>query len=135
MDADLLKRLTSSRKTFQEFVEGHWDHALTAAFVLQIQPLNPGLHPFLIFAQLAKDGKAKGDQTTLLTTLKEICGQGRVTVGEFATDGDPAYDAFREEQAAQNLTFFRKNPTDIPLKRHYRAFSDIFHLLKGASGC
>jgi hypothetical protein len=130
MDADLLERLTSSRKEFQEFVEGHWDHMPTAAFVFQIQSLNPGLQAFLIFAQPAKDGKARGDQTALITAPKEICGQGRITVGGFATDGDPAYDAFHEEQAARNLAFFRKNPTDIPLKCHYHAFSDILHLLK-----
>jgi hypothetical protein len=52
--------------------------------------------------------------------------------GPFAIDGDPAYDTFHEEQAARNLAYFRKNPTDIPLKRHYRAFSDILHLLKHA---
>jgi hypothetical protein len=74
MDADLLERLTSSRKGFQEFIEEHCDHVLTAAFVFQIQPLNPGLQPFLIFAQPAKDGKARGDKTALLTTLSEICG-------------------------------------------------------------
>jgi hypothetical protein len=50
MDADLLERLTSSRKEFQEFVEGYWDHVFTATFVFQIRPLNPGLQPFLIFA-------------------------------------------------------------------------------------
>jgi hypothetical protein len=60
MDPDLLERLTSSRKEFQEFVEGHWDHVLTAAFVFQIQSLNPGRQPFLIFAQPANDGKARG---------------------------------------------------------------------------
>jgi hypothetical protein len=65
-----------------------------------------------------------------LTTLKEICGQGPITVDGFATGGDPAYDAFHEEQAARNLAFFRKNPTEIPLKRHYRAFFDVPHLLK-----
>jgi hypothetical protein len=36
MDTDLLKRLTSSRKKFQEFMERYWDHVLTAAFVFQI---------------------------------------------------------------------------------------------------
>jgi hypothetical protein len=111
-------------------VEGHWDHVLTAAFAFPIQQLNPGLHLFLMFAQLAKDGKARGDQTAVFTTLKEICRQGRTTVGGFATVEDPAYDAFHEEQGAWNLSFFRKDPTDIPLKRHYRTFSDILHLLK-----
>jgi hypothetical protein len=67
-----------------------------------------------------------------LTTLKEICGQGRITVGWFAMDGDPVYYAFHEEQAARNLNFFPKNPTDIPPKHHYRAFSDIIHVLKRA---
>jgi hypothetical protein len=43
MDADLLERLTSSRKEFQEFLEGNWDRVVTTAFVFQIQPLNPGL--------------------------------------------------------------------------------------------
>jgi hypothetical protein len=128
MDTDVLERLTSSRKGFQEFVEGHWDHVLIVVFVFQVRPLNPGLQPFLIVAQRAKDGKARGDQIALLATLKEICaGTHR---GGFATDGNPAYNAFHEEQAARNLAFFRKNPTDIPLKRHYRAFSDILHLLK-----
>jgi hypothetical protein len=132
IDADLLERLTSSRKELQESLEGHWHHILAVAFAFQIQPLNLGLQPFLIFAQRAKDGKARGDQTALLTMLKEICRQGRITVGGFATDGAPAYDAFHEEQTARNLAFFRKNAIDIPLKRHYRAFSDILHLLKRA---
>jgi hypothetical protein len=96
-DANLLEPLTSSRKEFQEFVEGHWDHVLTVAFVFQIQSLNPGLQPFLIFVPLAKDGKPAGDQIALLTTLKEICGQGQITVGGFATDGGPAYDVFHED--------------------------------------
>jgi hypothetical protein len=52
--------------------------------------------------------------------------------GWFATDGDPANDAFYGEHAARNLAFFRKNPTDIHLNRLYRAFSDILHLLKCA---
>jgi hypothetical protein len=132
MDANLLERPTSSRKEFQEFMEGLWDHALTSAFVFQIQLLNSGLQSFLIFTQPAKDGKARGDQTALLTTLKEICAQERITVGGFATDRDLAYDAFHGEWTTRNLAFFRKNPTDIPLKRHYRAFSDILHFLKRA---
>jgi hypothetical protein len=132
MDADLPERPTSSPKEFQESVEGHWDHVLTAPFVFQIQPLNPGLQPFLIFAEPAKNGKARGDQTALLTTPREIWGQGCIMVGGFATNGDPAYDAFHQEQAAGNLAFLRKNTADIPLKRHYRAFSDILHLLKRA---
>jgi hypothetical protein len=105
---------------------------VTAAFVFQIQPLNPGLQPFFIFGQPAKDGKARGDQIALLTRLKEICEQGRITVGGLATDGGSAYEAFHVEQADRNLAFFRKNPTDIPLKRYYRTFSDILHLLKRA---
>jgi hypothetical protein len=84
MDADLLERLTSSRKKFQQFVEGHWEHVCTAAFAFQIQPLNPGLQPVLIFAHPARAGKARSDQTVFLTALNEICGQGRITVGEFA---------------------------------------------------
>jgi hypothetical protein len=75
--------------------------------VFQIQPLNSGIQPLLIFAQPAKGRKARGDQIALLKTLKEICGQGRITLGGFSTDGDPVYDAFHEEQAAWNLAFFR----------------------------
>jgi hypothetical protein len=56
MDVDLLERLRSSGKEFQEFV-GHRDHVLTAAFVFQIQPLNPGLQPFLIFVQPPKTAR------------------------------------------------------------------------------
>jgi hypothetical protein len=48
----------------------------------------------------------------------------------FATNRGPAYNAFHKEQAAQDLSFFRKNPTIIPLKRHCPAFSEILHLLK-----
>jgi hypothetical protein len=36
MDTDLLEWLTLARKEFQEFLEGHWDHMFTAAFVFQI---------------------------------------------------------------------------------------------------
>jgi hypothetical protein len=57
MDADLLERLTSSRKEFQEFMEGHWDHVLTAAFIFQIQPLNPGSSHFLFWLSRPKTAR------------------------------------------------------------------------------
>jgi hypothetical protein len=132
LDGDLLESLTSSAKTFQEFIQGHWDHVLTAAFVFQVQPLNPKLRPFLIFAQAARDGKARAEQVELLKQLKLICSHGRITVGGFATDGDSAYDDFHEEQVRLNLVHFRKKPCDIPLKQRYRAISDILHILKRA---
>jgi hypothetical protein len=61
-DCDLLESLTSSPDAFRDFVHRHWDRMLTAAFVFQIQPLDPRLRPFLTFAQPARDGKAREEQ-------------------------------------------------------------------------
>jgi hypothetical protein len=37
----LFESLPSSRKAFLDFVKTHWDQVLQAAFVFQVQPLEP----------------------------------------------------------------------------------------------
>jgi hypothetical protein len=102
-DRDLFESFTSSGAAFREFVEGDSDHVFTAAFVYQIQPLDPSLEPFLVYAEPATDGKARTEQAHLLKEIKEICGKGRITVGGFATDADSGYDAIHEEQERLHL--------------------------------
>jgi hypothetical protein len=118
------------RKNFRNSCQANWDDVLTVAFVFQIQPLNPKFRPSLIFAQPAADGKAGQKHRKLLKLLKMISGDERTTVDGFATDSDVTYDDYHKEQARLNLEFFRKNRSQIPLKRHYWAISDIPHLLK-----
>jgi hypothetical protein len=132
LGCDLFESLTSSRVAFQEFVQGHWDHVVTAAFVFQVQPLNPKLASFLVFAEPTVDGKARPQQVEVLKSLKTICGKGRMTIGGFAIDGDSGYDHLHEEQLRLNLEIFRKKPWEIPLRQRYHPISDVLHLLKRA---
>jgi hypothetical protein len=88
----LFESLLSSRKAFLDFVKTHWDQVRHAAFAFQVQPLDSAFRPFVIFAQLAADGKARKEQMQILHELKLICGRERITIGGFATDGDSGYD-------------------------------------------
>jgi hypothetical protein len=128
---DLLEGLTSSSEEFRAFVQGHWDRVLHAAFVYQVQPLDPHLSPFVIYAQPARDGKARDAQTEALRQLKELIGRRRITIGGFATDGDPGYNELHKAQSERNMqTFVRFS--DVPRARHYHPISDILHILKRA---
>jgi hypothetical protein len=128
---DLLESLTSSAESFREFVEGNWDKVIESAFVFQIQPLNPNLSPFVVYAQPKVDGKARHEQVELLKSLKVLCGQQRITIGAFATDGDARYDVVHNQQSEHNLREFEKT-FDTPCTRKYRAISDVMHMLKRA---
>jgi hypothetical protein len=78
---DLSESLTSSAKSVRECVQYHRDHVLSAAFVFQIQPLDPDLVPLVIFAQSARDGRARGECVALLRELKRIRRLERVCDG------------------------------------------------------
>jgi hypothetical protein len=95
-ESGLFESLLSSPRGFLDFVNTHWDRVLHAAFVFQIQPLNPEFRPFLVFAQPGPDGKAREQHARLLQELKKICGRERITIGGFATDGDSGYDQWHE---------------------------------------
>jgi hypothetical protein len=131
-DSELFESLLSSPKAFLEFVNTNWDRILHAAFVFQIQPLDPDLRPFLVYAQPAADGKARERHAKLLSDLKVICGRERITIGAFATDGDSGYDPLHETQSKWNIDLFEQNPAETPDKRPYHPISDILHLLKRA---
>jgi hypothetical protein len=66
----LFDSLLTSRKGFFDFVKTHWDRVLHAAFVFQVQPLNPDLQPFIALAQPATDGEGKGTARAAMTRLK-----------------------------------------------------------------
>jgi hypothetical protein len=106
---DLLEPLTSSSEAFQEFVGQHWDQVFHSAFVYQVQPLDPELEPFVTFAQPTRDGKAMNPQIGTLQTLREKCSDHRMTIGAFATDGDPGYDTIHDVQSKLNVVAFRRN--------------------------
>jgi hypothetical protein len=84
----LLESLISSSVIFQEFVGQFWDQVLHSAFVYQVQPLDPELEPFIIFAQPARGGKARDAQIGTLQALRERYSHHRMTTGAFPTDGD-----------------------------------------------
>jgi hypothetical protein len=62
-DCELFGSLLVSRKGFLDFAKTRWDRVLHAAFVFQVQPLNPDLRPFIALAQPAADGKAREQHT------------------------------------------------------------------------
>jgi hypothetical protein len=131
-DCELFESLLSSSTAFLDFIHTHWDRVLHAAFVFQIQPLDPDLEPFIVYAHPAADGKAREDHVRLLQDLKVVCGKERITIGAFAPDGDSGYDPLHEDQFALNIKSFENNPTVMPEKQHYHPISDILHALKRA---
>jgi hypothetical protein len=92
----LFDSLFASRKGFFDFVK---TGVLHAAFVLQVQPPDPDLRPFIALAQPAADGKAKEQHAQLLQDLKVTYGRERITIGAFATDGDSEDNPVHETQA------------------------------------
>jgi hypothetical protein len=131
-DGELFESLLSSRKAFLDFVKTHWDRVLHAAFVFQIQPLDPDLPAFLVYAQAAADGKAREAHARLLSDLKVVCGKERFAIGAFGADGDSWYDPLAEVQSTYNLRLFEEAPWMMPGKQHYFPIPDILHLLKRA---
>jgi hypothetical protein len=71
--------------------------------------LDFSLEPFLVFAQPATDRKARAEQALLLKRLKEMCRNGGITMGGFATDADSGDDVLHEEYSGLNLRFLRRN--------------------------
>jgi hypothetical protein len=59
IDCDLFDSFLASRKGFLDFLKTHPDGVLHAAFIFQVQPLDPELRPFITLAQPAADGKAR----------------------------------------------------------------------------
>jgi hypothetical protein len=131
-DDELFERILSSSQAFMDFVHTNWEAVLHAVFVFQIQPLDPELEPFIVYAQPRVDGKAREDHERLLQDLKLLCGKERITIGAFATDGDSGYDPLHERQHAWNLKQFEKDALLMPDKQHYHPISDILHALKRA---
>jgi hypothetical protein len=129
-DSELSESLLASPKALLDFVKMHCDRVRHAVFVFEIQPLDPGFRPFLIFSPPAADGKAREQHGQPLQELKVVCGRECITIGAFATDGDSGYDEVHEMQARWNLKLFITNPVEMPSKRHYRELSDLLHILK-----
>jgi hypothetical protein len=70
---DLVESLTSSSEAFNEFVAGHWDSVFQAAFVYQLQPLDPDLETCILFADPAPDGKTRDGELAMLRRIRDIC--------------------------------------------------------------
>jgi hypothetical protein len=128
---DLLESLTQSSQTFLDCVQGNWDRVVHAAFVFQLQPVNPDLPSCVIYAQPAPDGTSRDAQVSLLKNLEILCGRCRVTIGAFVTDGDSGYDQVHEIQGRQDVEAFERT-RKIPCTQKDRAISDVLHLLKRA---
>jgi hypothetical protein len=126
----LFESPVSSRKLFLDFLKTHWDRVLHAAFVFQVQPLDPGFRPFVICVEPAVSGKARKEHMQILQELKLICGLERITIGGFATNGDSGYDPLYEAQDHWNVDCFEKDSMEMPHKQHYHAILDILHILK-----
>jgi hypothetical protein len=129
-ECDLFDSLLASRKGFLDFVKTHWDRVHHAAFVFQVQPLDPDLRPFIALAQPAVDGKEREQHAQLFQYLRVICGRELITIGVFATNGDSGYDPVHETQARWNLVLFKKNELEMSSKQRYRVISDLLHFLK-----
>jgi hypothetical protein len=128
---DLLESLTASGEAFREFVDGHWKNVLQAAFVYQLQPLDPNLETCILFVHAAPDGKARKNELDTLLRIRDICSRQHLTVGAFATDADSGYDPAHEKFHAELATYFHKG-FDVPLLQKFRPISDILHILKRA---
>jgi hypothetical protein len=128
---DVLESFTQSCQAFLDFVQGHWDRVVRAAFVVQLQPVNPDLPSSVMSAQPPPDGKARDAQVSLLKNLKILCERCRLTIGAFVTDGDSGSDQVHEIQGPQYGEAFDRTH-DIPCTQKYRAISDVLHLLKRA---
>jgi hypothetical protein len=128
---DLLESLTASSEAFHEFVAGNWDSVFQAAFVYQLQPLDPNIDTCILYAHPAPDGKARLPDLAMMGVIKEICRKQHMTVGAFATDADPGYDPAHNSAHATNVKVF-KTTYDVPRTQKFRAISDILHILKRA---
>jgi hypothetical protein len=106
--SDLLESLTQSSQTFLDFVQGNWDRGVHAAFIFQLQLVNPDLPSCVIYAQAAPDGKAREAQVSLLKNLKILCGRCRLTREAFVTDGDSGDDQVHETQGGQYGEVFER---------------------------
>jgi hypothetical protein len=103
-DCDLSDSLVASCKRLSDFVKTHWDPVLHAAFVFQVQPLDPDLRPFIALAQPAADGNAREQRALLLQDLTVIYGRERFAIGDFVTDGDSGYDPVHKTKTRWNCS-------------------------------
>jgi hypothetical protein len=76
------------------------------ALVLQIQPLNPNLPPFVIYAQRAVDRSAGHSQVEPVKYLMFLSGTQRIAIGAFATDGDGGYNVVHNEHSELHVREF-----------------------------
>jgi hypothetical protein len=104
---------------------------LHAAFICQIQPLDPCLTSFVTHAEPALNGKARGVHVKMLQELKGLCGHHRMTIGSFATNGDGGCDHLHEAQSKLNMQMFMESQ-DVPSTQYDRPMSDFLYLLKRA---
>jgi hypothetical protein len=131
-DCDLFESLLTSCKGFLDFAKIHWNRILYAVFVFQVQPLDPDFRSFIALAQPTVDGKTIEQRAQLSQDLKVICGRERIINGAFTTGCDSGYGPVHETHAQWNLELFEKIESEMPNKQHYRAMSDLLHLLKCA---
>jgi hypothetical protein len=130
-DGDVLQELTSSSTAFADFVSVHWKSILHAAFVYQLQPLDPNLDTCVLFVHGAPDGKARARELAMLKQIKEIASRKHVTIGAFATDGDSGYDPKHTKNFEANMDVLKKTH-NLPTTQKFRSLSDILHALKRA---
>jgi hypothetical protein len=129
LEDDFLEELLSSSNTFRHFVAENWDRVFQAAFVFNLQPINPGIPSLVLYAALCEEGKARQTEVEIVYALRAICSQEHITLGAFAVDGDTQYEPIHSKQDESNRFIFQSLGT-IPTTQKFRIICDPLHLLK-----
>jgi hypothetical protein len=125
----LIEDMLGSREKFLDFVNRNWNDVIQAAFIWQIQPLDPDVKPLVFYAQTSRDGKARQEHIDMIEVLVREGFRRHVTLSIVAADGDNGYNHLHDQQYEWHL----RNcpwPFGPVLIRRRRLMCDPLHLLK-----
>lgn len=126
---DIFQFFNKRPELFESFIEQHSHYSLRAAFVFQIQTLNPKFKTFVIHIKQTKSGKANGEIIDFLNQLKKISKANNIH--SYAFNGDNCYNCLHQKYFTAYIAtlFTRKNIFNIHLNIQ-RVVCDPFHLFK-----
>jgi hypothetical protein len=123
-----LEEFLSFSNAFHHFVAANWNHVFQAAFVFQLQPMNPAIPSLVSYAAPREDSKAQQTELNIVHDLRAICSQEYIILNAFAVNGDTQDDPMHSDQDLSNRFVFQSLDV-MPTIRKLRVICDARHLL------
>jgi hypothetical protein len=89
LENDFVRVLVESDPAFREFVAQNWGRVRQAAFVWDLQSLDPEISPLVLYVTRRANRHAKAEDLEIQTDPRKLCAEEHITLEIFTADDDP----------------------------------------------